>query len=726
VVLGSLAVGGAERIVLDWAQRISADYDVHLCVLHKADVEWPVRGGITVTRLQGQNVERGLTQFAEQLLSLSAAHGAPLPRVLCHMTRRGHREVLERAGVATVAVLHNALQGWRESFELMRNDRRLVGVSQACLDDLAKLGRSEGVSLVRHLPKKADMGVDQRAELRAQLCSTLGLPAGKNTKLIAMLGGVKGQKNYPRAVQVLEHLTRTHNAYLVIFGGPIGADGQTCWTSLRQEVVSRGLTSRVRLPGFVPDAAKFLPGFDLMLNTSSYEGLSMATLEALAARVPVVATRVGGQGEVPSDGLTLVERAASLEQWQHAIESTWSKTLDVPSWAGFPAHRLWTLEHLVADVTPREHVLFVTANLNSGGAQRSLVNLTSALNSKVSLEVAVTGLSSCDAFLTELNIAQVRVSRTGDSRDCFDHAEALLRIIAKQRAGVVCFWNVDPKIKLLLAKVLPASVRMVDVSPGGYAFEEMAQTAAFQTAVAYTQTQFYARLDKLVLKYDTPVPSDVKCEVSVVRNGVPQPTGVIDKLKPRVVLNGRIAPSKFLLEIVQAMHQVWLRRPDIELHVLGNAEQRHKGYAQEFQAAIQVACEEACAETGTTPVVVLHGAVHDLTQEANPNDIAVVFGHHQGCPNAVLEAQALGMTVVANDSGGTAEMVRNDQTGVLLPDTDPHALANALLQLLNDDSRRARLSQAGQQLVQQEFSMAAMTRGYLTVFQSLFNALPRG
>ena len=45
---------------------------------------------------------------------------------------------------------------------------------------------------------------------------------------------------------------------------------------------------------------------------------------------------------------------------------------------------------------------------------------------------------------------------------------------------------------------------------------------------------------------------------------------------------------------------------------------------------------------------------------------------------------------------------------------------------LNDDDRRVRLSKAGQQHVEQEFSMAAMTRGYLTVFQSLFNALSRG
>ena len=92
-------------------------------------------------------------------------------------------------------------------------------------------------------------------------------------------------------------------------------------------------------------------------------------------------------------------------------------------------------------------MLFVTANLNAGGAQRSLTNLARALAGRVPLEIAVTGRSSSAAFFATLREAGVTVYRTSDARDAFDHAEALVRRIAGSSIGVVCFWNVDAKVK---------------------------------------------------------------------------------------------------------------------------------------------------------------------------------------------------------------------------------------------------------------------------------------
>jgi len=147
--------------------------------------------------------------------------------------------------------------------------------------------------------------------------------------------------------------------------------------------------------------------------------------------------------------------------------------------------------------------LFVTANLNAGGAQRSLVNLVTAIATHERASVAVTGDSTSDAFLRELAAADVDVVRTAATRDPFDHAEALLRVACATRAGIVVFWNVDAKVKLLVTKFAAAlpSLRLVDVSPGAYAFEELATAAPFAEAVSYGVDDFYRRLDVLVLKF---------------------------------------------------------------------------------------------------------------------------------------------------------------------------------------------------------------------------------
>ena len=92
------------------------------------------------------------------------------------------------------------------------------------------------------------------------------------------------------------------------------------------------------MPGFLPDAAACLPAFDLLLNTSDYEGTSIASLEALVNGVPVVASRVGGQGELAADGLRLVDKDAPLDAWTDAVETALHRTPPFPAWTGFPSH----------------------------------------------------------------------------------------------------------------------------------------------------------------------------------------------------------------------------------------------------------------------------------------------------------------------------------------------------------------------------------------------------
>src|SRR5262249_61705602 len=91
------------------------------------------------------------------------------------------------------------------------------------------------------------------------------------------------------------------------------------------------------------------------------------------------------------------------------------------AWAGFPSFALWTLAQRAQPVARTDRVLFVTANLNAGGAQRSLVNLSTALGA-VRFEIAVTGDSTAAYFFDTLWRSGVDVYRTAASRDPFDHS----------------------------------------------------------------------------------------------------------------------------------------------------------------------------------------------------------------------------------------------------------------------------------------------------------------
>jgi glycosyltransferase involved in cell wall biosynthesis len=72
--------------------------------------------------------------------------------------------------------------------------------------------------------------------------------------------------------------------------------------TLEKKIKDLGLSNRVFFPGYVADARHHLHLFGVFVMPSLTEGLPMVLLEAMSARVPIVATRVGGIPKVLDDG----------------------------------------------------------------------------------------------------------------------------------------------------------------------------------------------------------------------------------------------------------------------------------------------------------------------------------------------------------------------------------------------------------------------------------------
>src|SRR5262245_44435393 len=487
--VASLALGGAERIVLDWAARCATQYRVRLLVLRNARAEWPVPRGVEVMRLPGNVVERELEQCGAEI----AAGGNPV--VLCHLLTAAERAALARGGACAVPVLHNAAAGWPEAAETLSNAPWVISVSRRAKQELHAAGCRAPCAVIHHVPRTPVPHPDARRKWRARW----DLPG--DAGVLGMIGAVKPQKSYTRALRVLAAMLEHRDAWLTIIGGPAGRDGMLAWGAVLAQARRLGVENRLRLPGYVQSATDCLPAFDALLNTSRYEGLSIATLEALAAKLPVVASDVGGQGELPAPGLTLVPFDAPVGEWVRAVNAALVSRPALPAWRDFPTHHLWTLFQLLRPYAVRPGVLFVTANLNAGGAQRSLHNLAIGLNEKLRCEIVICGNSSSDYFSTRLQREGVTVYRSAATRNCFDHVIAIVRSVVAGCYGTVCFWNVDAKVKLLVAKALTVTgAKLIDVSPGGYMDEEMRATQAFQQAIAFSAGEYYAGLTRLVLK----------------------------------------------------------------------------------------------------------------------------------------------------------------------------------------------------------------------------------
>lgn len=110
------------------------------------------------------------------------------------------------------------------------------------------------------------------------------------------------------------------------------------------------------------------------------------------------------------------------------------------------------------------------------------------------------------------------------------------------------------------------------------------------------------------------------------------------------------------------------------------------------------------------------GDVPDILAQSH---IAVLPSYREGLPKSLLEAAAAGRPLVAADVSGCREVVRHEETGLLVPAKDATALADALERLARDGGLRRRMGQAARSLVERELGQEVVVDQTLALYRAL-------
>jgi glycosyltransferase involved in cell wall biosynthesis len=168
----------------------------------------------------------------------------------------------------------------------------------------------------------------------------------------------------------------------------------------------------------------------------------------------------------------------------------------------------------------------------------------------------------------------------------------------------------------------------------------------------------------------------------------PGPDGLRERLglprrAPVIGFVGRLTRDKGVPELVEAFAAIQAAEPFARLLLVGWFDESEDALEPQLRARI-----------AGDPAICWTGFVTETAAYYRSMDLLVLPTRREGFPNAVLEAAASRVPVIASSATGARDAVIHEQTGLLIPPGSPKAIADAVLMLLRDPARRRRMGRA--------------------------------
>src|SRR5262249_26429787 len=208
-------------------------------------------------------------------------------------------------------------------------------------------------------------------------------------------------------------------------------------------------------------------------------------------------------------------------------------------------------------------------------------------------------------------------------------------------------------------------------------------------------------------------------KITVIRNGVASSATsksegraairhelAIDDTDVLVGMVARLDPIKGHRFFIDAVAEVLRVHPDAHFVLIGDGPLRSE-------------IKERLEKARLRDRVHLLGDRSDVSRLISGLDLLVLSSLHEGLPNAVMEAMAAGVPVVATAVGGTKELITDGETGFLAPAADSHALARQINLALKKSDTRSQITAAARKRIEAEYGMERMVNSVERLYDEL-------
>lgn len=201
-------------------------------------------------------------------------------------------------------------------------------------------------------------------------------------------------------------------------------------------------------------------------------------------------------------------------------------------------------------------------------------------------------------------------------------------------------------------------------------------------------------------------------KIIVIRNGIElnKFNSYAEKKKERkekiVFTASRLSPEKGIQFLIDAAKIILKKDKSVKFLIAG------EGY---FEPNLV----EMVKEYEIKDNVIFLGYRSDILQLISESDIVVLPSLWEGMPNIILEAMAMKKPVIATDAGGSSEIVKDGQTGLLVRPGSAEELAEKIILLFSDEMLAKKIAENGYELVSRDFDISLMVSAYETLYQHL-------
>lgn len=169
---------------------------------------------------------------------------------------------------------------------------------------------------------------------------------------------------------------------------------------------------------------------------------------------------------------------------------------------------------------------------------------------------------------------------------------------------------------------------------------------------------------------------------------------------------GRLVPVKDHRTLIEGLHHLAGDPAPWRLWIVGEGPERP-------------ALEGLVAESGMAGRIEFLGQREDVPDLLGQSDLFLLTSLNEGFGLVLVEAMASGLPVVATDVGGIPEVVTAEETGVLVPPSDPERVAGAVRRLLRDPELRNRMGNAGEARTRALFGVDRMIERTVALYREL-------